>query len=148
MLRQPFKVDQLLNARYLSYEWKMGIEVVWKIGEIEGATRRLMLGRESEELMQKAIEMREKIQVAIRHGGSSQSSLNDLDTRKCHQYAVSHIRNVSKTGNAAKRGETSPKKWKRFFNWGINVVIAGELVNKRVNVEVKKVVIGNVEDKH
>ncbi|PWA83416.1 UDP-glycosyltransferase 76H1 [Artemisia annua] len=78
MLCQPFSVDQLLNARYLSYEWKMGIEVVWKIGEIEGAIRRLMLGRESEELRQKAMEIREKIQVAIKHGGSSQSSLNDL----------------------------------------------------------------------
>lgn len=78
VLCQPFSVDQLLNARYLSYEWKMGIEVVWKIDEIEGAIKRLMLGRESEELRQKAMEIREKIQVAISHGGSSQSSLNDL----------------------------------------------------------------------
>ncbi|GJY97457.1 UDP-glycosyltransferase 76H1-like protein [Tanacetum coccineum] len=78
MLCQPLSVDQLLNARYLSYEWKMGIEAVWKIGEIEGAIRRLMLGRDSEEKRQKAMEIRERIQVAISHGGSSQNSLNDL----------------------------------------------------------------------
>ncbi|KAL8215215.1 hypothetical protein R6Q57_004664 [Mikania cordata] len=75
MLCQPFGVDQLLNARYLSYVWKIGIEIVVERREIEGAIRRLLV---DEETRQRALEIQENVKLAFNHGGSSQNSLNQL----------------------------------------------------------------------
>ncbi|MFS7903318.1 putative UDP-glucuronosyl/UDP-glucosyltransferase [Helianthus anomalus] len=78
MLCQPFDVDQLLNARYLTDVWKMGFEVVVERGEIEGAIKRLLVGKEGEEMRQRAMQMQEKVKVAVSDGGSSHNSLKDL----------------------------------------------------------------------
>ncbi|KAI3814765.1 hypothetical protein L1987_14409 [Smallanthus sonchifolius] len=60
MLCQPFELDQKVNSRYLSYVWKMGVEVVER-GEIEDAIRRVLVCKEGEELKQRAMEIQEKI---------------------------------------------------------------------------------------
>ncbi|KAI3814762.1 hypothetical protein L1987_14406 [Smallanthus sonchifolius] len=60
MLCQPFELDQKVNSRYLSYVWKMGVEVVVERGEIEGAIRRVLVGKEGEEMKQRAMEIQEK----------------------------------------------------------------------------------------
>ncbi|KAM0051265.1 putative UDP-glucuronosyl/UDP-glucosyltransferase [Helianthus debilis subsp. tardiflorus] len=78
MLCQPFSVDQLMNARYLSFVWKMGIEIVVEKREIEGAIRRLLVDKEGEEMRQRAMEMQEKVKLATSHGGSTQNSLYNL----------------------------------------------------------------------
>ncbi|CAH1424036.1 unnamed protein product [Lactuca virosa] len=46
MLCQPFSNDQMMNARYLSYVWKMGLEMVVERGEIESAIRRVLVSKE------------------------------------------------------------------------------------------------------
>ncbi|KAI3682473.1 hypothetical protein L1987_82475 [Smallanthus sonchifolius] len=78
MLCQPFGVDQLLNARYLSYVWKMGVEIVVERKEIEGAIRRILVDKEGEERRQRGMEIQENAKLAFNHGGSSHKSLNDL----------------------------------------------------------------------
>ncbi|KAI3830029.1 hypothetical protein L1987_04161 [Smallanthus sonchifolius] len=78
MLCQPFGVDQLLNARYLSYVWKMGIEIVMERREIEGVIRRVLVDKEGEEMRQRGMEIQENVKLALSHGGSSQNSLIDL----------------------------------------------------------------------
>ncbi|KAK2975892.1 hypothetical protein RJ640_015323, partial [Escallonia rubra] len=47
-------------------------------GEIEKVVKRLMTDKEAEELRQKAGEMKEKVELCMREGGSSYKSLNDL----------------------------------------------------------------------
>ncbi|KAI7726616.1 hypothetical protein M8C21_025190, partial [Ambrosia artemisiifolia] len=78
MLCQPFDVDQLLNARYLTDVWKMGFGIVLERREIEGAIKRLMVDKEGEEMRQRAMEIQEKVKLAASNGGSSYNSLNDL----------------------------------------------------------------------
>ncbi|KAI3830030.1 hypothetical protein L1987_04162 [Smallanthus sonchifolius] len=80
MLCQPFDVDQLLNARYLSDVWKMGFEVVVERGEIERVIKRVLVDKEGEEMRQRAMEIQEKVKLSINHGGSSYDSLKDLVT--------------------------------------------------------------------
>nr|XP_043610770.1 UDP-glycosyltransferase 76H1-like [Erigeron canadensis] len=78
MLCQPFDVDQRLNARYLSYVWKMGVEIVVERGEIERAIKRLLVDKDGEEMRERAMEVQEKVKLALSHGGSSQNSLIGL----------------------------------------------------------------------
>ncbi|XP_071719833.1 UDP-glycosyltransferase 76H1-like [Rutidosis leptorrhynchoides] len=78
MLCQPWDVDQLLNARYLSYVWKIGVEIVVERREIEGAIRRVLVDNEGDEMRQRAIKIQEKVKGAISNGGCTHSSLNDL----------------------------------------------------------------------
>ncbi|KAL8260391.1 hypothetical protein R6Q59_028344 [Mikania micrantha] len=75
MLCQPFEFDQKVNCRYLSYVWKIGVEIVVERGEIEDAISRVLVGKEGEEMKQRAMEIQEKVKVAVCHGGSSHSSL-------------------------------------------------------------------------
>ncbi|KAL8249294.1 hypothetical protein R6Q59_006162 [Mikania micrantha] len=75
MLCQPFELDQKVNCRYLSDVWKIGVEIVAERGEIEDAIRKVLVGKEGEEMKQRAIEIQEKVKVAISHGGSSHNSL-------------------------------------------------------------------------
>ncbi|KAL7602015.1 hypothetical protein Lser_V15G26555 [Lactuca serriola] len=78
MLCQPFNVDQMLNARYLSYVWKMGLEIVVERGEIESAIRRVLVSTEGEEMRRRAMEIEDQVRIAISPGGSSRNSMNDL----------------------------------------------------------------------
>ncbi|KAM0064165.1 putative UDP-glucuronosyl/UDP-glucosyltransferase [Helianthus debilis subsp. tardiflorus] len=78
MLCQPFDLDQKVTTRYLSYVWKMGVEIVVERGEIEGAIRRVLVGKEAEEMKQRAMEIQEKVKNAISDGGSSHNSLKKL----------------------------------------------------------------------
>ncbi|XP_076892351.1 UDP-glycosyltransferase 76H1-like [Bidens hawaiensis] len=78
MLCQPFDVDQLLNARYVCDVWIMGFEVVVERGEIAGAVKRVLAGEEGEEMRRRAIEIQEKVKLAIGDGGSSHNSLKEL----------------------------------------------------------------------
>ncbi|KAI7733333.1 hypothetical protein M8C21_017000 [Ambrosia artemisiifolia] len=78
MLCQPYDLDQKVNSRYLCYVWKMGVEIVVERGEIEGAIRRVLVSKQGEEMRQRAMEIQEKIKVAVSHGGSSQNSLKEL----------------------------------------------------------------------
>ncbi|PWA90273.1 UDP-glycosyltransferase 76H1 [Artemisia annua] len=85
VLCQPLSVDQFLNARYLSYEWKMGTEVVWKIGEIEGAIRRLMLSRKN-------------VSFDMLDGDESGKSLNGSQTSSENGYKMVFLQLPKKLG--------------------------------------------------
>jgi len=78
MLCQPFDLDQKVISRHLSYVWKMGVEIVVERGEIEGAIKRVLVSKEGEEMKKRAMEIKEKVKVAVKHGGSSQNSLKEL----------------------------------------------------------------------
>ncbi|KAK9079485.1 hypothetical protein SSX86_001157 [Deinandra increscens subsp. villosa] len=78
MLCQPFKLDQKVTCRYLCHEWKMGVEIVVERGEIEGVIRRVLVGKEGEEMKQRALEIQEKVKVALSYGGSSYNSLKEF----------------------------------------------------------------------
>ncbi|XP_059626556.1 UDP-glucose iridoid glucosyltransferase-like isoform X2 [Cornus florida] len=79
MICWPCFGDQKVNARYLSCEWRIGLELEhMERGNIERAVRRLMVDKEGEEMRQRAMDLKEKAEVCIRKGGSSYNSLNDL----------------------------------------------------------------------
>uniref|UniRef100_A0A5B7B827 Putative UGT protein n=1 Tax=Davidia involucrata TaxID=16924 RepID=A0A5B7B827_DAVIN len=79
MLCRPFVGDQILNARYVSHVWRVGLELEKsESGEIEKAVRRLMVDKEGEEMRQRAMELKEKAELCLKSGGSSCNFLNEL----------------------------------------------------------------------
>ncbi|TXG74208.1 hypothetical protein EZV62_002787 [Acer yangbiense] len=76
MLCRPFFGDQNLNVRYVCDVWKVGLEL--ERGEIEKAIRKLMVDTEGEEIGKRAKHLKQKVDMSLKEGGSSYSSLNDL----------------------------------------------------------------------
>ena len=80
MICQPCFGDQRVNARYLSQVWRVGLE--WENNldrlEVERAIRRLMVDEEGKEIRQRAIELKENIELSVKQGGSSYNSLKNL----------------------------------------------------------------------
>ncbi|KAL5580893.1 hypothetical protein UlMin_013335 [Ulmus minor] len=71
--------DQLVNARYISYVWRVGLELEeLERGEIERAVRKLILDNEGKEMRERAQELKEKVEVCTRKNGTSHNSLNEL----------------------------------------------------------------------
>ncbi|PON33306.1 UDP-glucuronosyl/UDP-glucosyltransferase, partial [Parasponia andersonii] len=67
------------NARYVSYIWRVGLELEeLKRGEIERAVRRLILDDEGKETRERIKDLKEKFEICTRRGGSSYNSLNEL----------------------------------------------------------------------
>ncbi|KAF5467375.1 hypothetical protein F2P56_017203 [Juglans regia] len=80
MICLPNFGDQLVNARYVSHVWKIGIHLENRLerGEIEKAIRRLLLGTEGKEMRDRIMNMKEKVYLSLRHGGSSYQALDSL----------------------------------------------------------------------
>ncbi|KAL5750402.1 hypothetical protein ACOSP7_025005 [Xanthoceras sorbifolium] len=80
MICRPFFADQRVNARYISREWRVGIDLEndLKRVEIERAIKMLMLGKEGQEMRQRAAHLKTKAELCIKEGGSSFNSLNEL----------------------------------------------------------------------
>ncbi|KAL4610707.1 hypothetical protein ACB092_08G070100 [Castanea dentata] len=80
MICRPCFGDQRVNARYVSHVWRVGLELANELerGEIEKAIRRLMAGKEGEAMRERAKNLKEKIELCIKEGGSSNNSLNKL----------------------------------------------------------------------
>lgn len=80
MICKPMFGDQRVNARYVSHEWKIGIQLqnMFERGEIQRAIKRLMVDKEGEEMRQRAKDLKEMVADCIREGGSSYNSLNQL----------------------------------------------------------------------
>lgn len=72
MICKPYFGDQLVNARYVSYEWKVALELE-KLdrGEIERAVRKLILDDEGKEMRMRAKDLKVKVEHSTRKGGSS-----------------------------------------------------------------------------
>ncbi|KAI7726691.1 hypothetical protein M8C21_010967 [Ambrosia artemisiifolia] len=74
-----FAVDQGVNTRYVSYVWKIGIELEQvERGEIERMIRRVMVDDEGEEMRVRVNDMKEMVKEAVENRGSSQESLEGL----------------------------------------------------------------------
>ncbi|CAH1446771.1 unnamed protein product [Lactuca virosa] len=79
MICQPFNIDQMVNARYVSYVWKIGLELEGlESGEMESMIRRVIVDEEGEEMRVRAIGMKEMVKEAVQNGGCSYDSLEEL----------------------------------------------------------------------
>ncbi|XP_052184730.1 UDP-glucose iridoid glucosyltransferase-like [Diospyros lotus] len=73
--------DQKVSARYISYVWKVGLELETEVmdrKEIERVIRRLMVDKEGKEIRERAAALKEKVELSIKAGGSSYNALNAL----------------------------------------------------------------------
>ncbi|KAK4408589.1 UDP-glucose iridoid glucosyltransferase [Sesamum angolense] len=79
LICRPCFADQLVNARYLTYVWRVGIQLQnTRERTIEEAIRTLMVSEEGEVIRQRAFHMKREIERSINDGGSSHESLNRL----------------------------------------------------------------------
>nr|AFJ52971.1 UDP-glycosyltransferase 1 [Linum usitatissimum] len=81
MICAPSFGDQLVNARYVSDVWKVGIHLEGKVerGVIERAVKKLMVdGGEGEEIRARVGDLKEKMEVCVKIGGSSYEAVDQL----------------------------------------------------------------------
>jgi hypothetical protein len=64
----------------VSHVWKLGLELESELerGEIERTIRRLMVDEEEKEMRKRGKNLKERIKLCIKEGGSSNNSLNKL----------------------------------------------------------------------
>ncbi|XP_035839556.1 UDP-glycosyltransferase 76B1 isoform X2 [Helianthus annuus] len=81
MICSPAFGDQLPNARYVSDVWKIGVELQngFEREEIESAIKRVMVNAEGLEFRNKITNLKWKVNRCLEKGGSSYSSLEDLE---------------------------------------------------------------------
>lgn len=79
MICRPCNSDQIINARYISHVWKVGLalEQVTEV-TLEEAVRKLMVGEEGKEIRQRALSMKQELEGTLNKGGPSHKSLEGL----------------------------------------------------------------------
>lgn len=72
MICLPCHGDQKVNARYVTDVWKIGVHLENRLesGEIERAIRRLMVDSEGHEMRDRVMNLKEKVDLSLRQGGS------------------------------------------------------------------------------
>ncbi|XP_075485688.1 UDP-glycosyltransferase 76B1-like [Primulina tabacum] len=80
MICSSLFADQPVNSRYVSDVWQLGIKLEYglKREEIESAIRKIMLDRQGQEIRERALHLKEKIDVSLKTDGFSSQSLNAL----------------------------------------------------------------------
>ncbi|XP_062030118.1 UDP-glycosyltransferase 76B1-like isoform X2 [Rosa rugosa] len=80
MICMPCSADQMINARYVSDVWKVGLQLEHgrERGEIEKTIRKLMVEKEGEEIRKNMSNLKEKADLCFRPGGSSYECLEGL----------------------------------------------------------------------
>ncbi|KAG8390053.1 hypothetical protein BUALT_Bualt01G0043400 [Buddleja alternifolia] len=80
MICMPCFTDQMVNTRYVTYVWKVGIELENGLERenIARAIRRLMVEEEGEEIRKRALDLKEKAKFTSKRGGASYKSLESL----------------------------------------------------------------------
>ncbi|WMV52257.1 hypothetical protein MTR67_045642 [Solanum verrucosum] len=79
MICRPIIADQLVNARYLTQIYKVGIELeVIERTVIEKTIMKLMLSEEGKDVKKRVVDMKQNIVAAMQIGGTSQKNLKDL----------------------------------------------------------------------
>ena len=79
MICRPFLADQLVNARYLSQIYKVGLELeAIERTVIEKTIRKLMLSEEGKDVKKRVADTKQKIVAGMQIDGTSQKNLNDL----------------------------------------------------------------------
>ncbi|XP_047329195.1 UDP-glycosyltransferase 76B1-like [Impatiens glandulifera] len=80
MMCFPIAGDQMVNARYVSFVWKIGIQIEEKLDRerVEKGIRRLMI-EEKEEMTEKAMDLKRKVDDCLKEDdGSSYRNMKDL----------------------------------------------------------------------
>jgi hypothetical protein len=72
--------NQNVNARNVSHVWRIRLELESELerGEIERAIRKLMVDEDEKEMQKRGKNLKERFELCIREGGSSNNSLNKL----------------------------------------------------------------------
>ncbi|CAL5404599.1 unnamed protein product [Camellia sinensis] len=80
MICSPCFGDQMVNARYVSHVWRIGLqfESGMERGVVEKAIRRLMVEKEGEEERERILCLKEKVGFCLKQGGSSHHYLESL----------------------------------------------------------------------
>ncbi|OIT38463.1 PREDICTED: UDP-glucose iridoid glucosyltransferase-like [Nicotiana attenuata] len=80
LICRPCFGDQNVNSRYVSHVWRVGIMLENELerDEIERAVRKLMVSEQGEEMRQKAMDFKLKIENSLTENGSSYQCLDDL----------------------------------------------------------------------
>ncbi|XAR66225.1 Cytokinin 7-beta-glucosyltransferase [Bertholletia excelsa] len=80
MICTPCFTDQLVNARFVSRVWKIGLHLESGLErrKIERMIRRVLVGKEGEELKERATQLKEKVNQCVKIGGSSHGALESL----------------------------------------------------------------------
>ncbi|XP_028054483.1 UDP-glycosyltransferase 76F1-like isoform X2 [Camellia sinensis] len=80
MICMPRFTDQLVNARYVSHVWGVGVQLENGLerGDIERAIRGLMVEKEGKEIRERMLHLKEKVNLCVMQGGSSHESLQRL----------------------------------------------------------------------
>ncbi|XP_004307595.1 PREDICTED: UDP-glycosyltransferase 76C2-like [Fragaria vesca subsp. vesca] len=80
MVCMPHFADQMVNARYVSDVWRVGLQLEngIKRDEIEKTIQKLMAEKEGEEIKDEMSMLKEKTNLSLREGGSSYQSLDGL----------------------------------------------------------------------
>ncbi|ESQ40502.1 hypothetical protein EUTSA_v10013508mg [Eutrema salsugineum] len=80
MICSPFVWDQLLNARFVSDVWMVGLHLEGRIerNEIERAIKRLLLETEGEAIRKRMELLKEKVGRSVKQNGSAYRSLGHL----------------------------------------------------------------------
>ncbi|XP_058181852.1 UDP-glycosyltransferase 76B1-like [Rhododendron vialii] len=82
MICSPCFGDQLVNAKYVSDVWGIGLRFDKGVerGEVERGIWRVMLEREGEEMRARILCLKEKVDACLKEGGSSYQYLEQLIT--------------------------------------------------------------------
>ncbi|KAH9754096.1 UDP-glycosyltransferase 76B1 [Citrus sinensis] len=80
MICQPYFADQMVNSRYVSHVWRVGLHLEGKLEreEIERTIRRVMVEADGQEMRERAMYLKEKVDICLQQGGSSYQSLGRL----------------------------------------------------------------------
>ncbi|KAJ3695470.1 hypothetical protein LUZ60_000847 [Juncus effusus] len=80
MICKPYFADQMGNTRYITYVWKVGIELEGKLEResIEKEIRRLMEQREGDEMRERMKVIGDEASACIKKDGSSYVAINKL----------------------------------------------------------------------
>lgn len=80
MLCSPNVGDQRVNARFVSYVRRIGIQLEDSLerGKVEQAIKRLMINEEGKEMRKRATDLKEEVAASLRPGGPSSELLQSL----------------------------------------------------------------------
>ncbi|KAI5346508.1 hypothetical protein L3X38_014387 [Prunus dulcis] len=80
MICMPCSADQMMNARYVSDVWKVGLQLEHGVekNEIAKTIRKLMVEKQGEDIKDRALKLMEKATLCFKEAGSSYQSLDSL----------------------------------------------------------------------
>ncbi|PQP92590.1 UDP-glycosyltransferase 76F1-like [Prunus yedoensis var. nudiflora] len=80
MICMPCSTDQMMNARYVSDVWKVGLQLEHGVerNEIAKTIRKLMVEKQGEDIKDRALKLMEKATLCFKEAGSSYQSLDSL----------------------------------------------------------------------